>query len=160
MLAFSVVTERLTATRHNSPVYPLGRNIVGPLLRILAPSWGIRCHPPPMPRLDRAATSPESQNPNNDPARLRHPREHQPPDDAATDASAAPCRHRAARPWVRRFSVHPATTTQCSSSSVERDDRHALRLLPGPRYMPQSVLPVGLANSLCPQNNSTRICFF
>ena len=66
----------------------------------------------------------------------------------------------AARPSARRSSVRRAATGQCNSSSAERDDRHALRLRPGPRYMPQSVVPVGLAQSLCPQNNSTLNCLF
>src|SRR5436853_4127330 len=38
-------------------------------------------------------------------------------------------------------------------------DRRAPQLAPGYSYMPRSAFPVGLAWSLCPQNNSIRICF-
>src|SRR5262249_40763986 len=99
----------------------------------------------PMPPPDHDATSPAARNPDNDPTPLRHPMEHLPPRDGAPDACVAHCRDPIVPPWVQRSYVPPATTDQCSSSSEERYDQRAPRLLPGPRYMPQSVVLVGLA---------------
>src|SRR5436309_15762522 len=87
-----------------------------------------------------------------------HSRARQPPGGAATDASAARCPAPDVPPSAPRFCVLPAAAIPRNTSSTALPDQRAPRLAPGHPYMPQSVSPVGLAWSLCPQNNSIQIC--
>src|SRR4051812_40128423 len=88
-----------------------------------------------------------------------HSRAHQPPCGAATDASAARSLAPSVPPSAPRFCALPAAAIPRNTSSMALPDRRALRLAPGHPYMPQSVSLVGLARSVCPQNNSIPICF-
>src|SRR5262249_23084332 len=68
-----------------------------------------------------------------------------PPSDEATDACDEHCPEPSAPPLARRSCVRRAITIRCSNSSAVCAGRRALRLPPDPRYMPQSVSLVGLA---------------
>src|SRR5712691_707651 len=137
------------------PVYLLDRNTVGPLPLTPDLFSGSLYHPPPTPLLVPDGPWRAARSPDNGPGRPRHSKGRRRPRDAATDAYAARCREPIERPWAPHSCVRLATTTPCSSSSTERSGQHALRLQPGPRYMPQSVAPVGLAR--CLDRKSTRL---
>src|SRR5215471_10382275 len=159
ILVFSVVTERLTATRQLS-CFPTCPQYCRATPTDSCPFLGN-----PVSSTTHATTGSRRNMAGITKSRLRsslvrHSMGHRQPHDAATDASVVRCLHRVGRPSVQRFCVRPATADPYSNSSAERGDRHALRLLPGPQYMPQSAVPVGLAQSFYPQNNSTLNCSF
>ena len=129
--------------------------------RMLALLRETRCHPQSTPPPDRASASPATPAAAPQPASPRHSRAPQPPNDAATDACGERCRAPGAPPSARRSCALRATTVPCSSSSTACAGLRAPRRSPGPRYMPRSASPVGLARrGVIPQNNSTSKCFF
>src|SRR4051794_6156606 len=92
------------------------------------------------------------------PALLHRSRARQLPRGAAIDASAARSLAPDVPPSAPRFCVLPAAAIPRNTSSTALPDQRAPRLAPGHPYMPQGVSPVGLARSVCPQNNSIPIC--
>src|SRR5205085_5916327 len=142
----------------NSPACPPAHNIAALLRPNASLSSENRCHPRSTPALALSAAWPLTRNLALRPAPPHHSRARQPLRGATIDASAARCLAPHGPPSAPRFFVLPAAAIPHNTALMALPDRRAPQLAPGHPYMPRSASPVGLAWSLCPQNNSIRIC--